>query len=702
MHQPNALPSLAEYLTVGEAAKFLGVSPWTLRNWDRDGRLKSRRHPKNGYRIYRQFDLEAILQDQRVTGDDGAGGDPDAAPLRFDWSRAARHEHLVQFYETEEFLVRSVSTFFAAALRSGEAGILVATPAHRAAIEEALASGGSCDLLAACARGQYVALDAADTLATFMVDGQPDPQRFAASVGDVIRRAGTDRPGVRAFGEMVALLWRQGNRCGALRLEELWNDLQRDLHFTLFCAYPMNGFANDDGHPVGVTGVCALHSRVIPAESYSGLTTPDERLRAVAILQQKAAALEAEIEQHRATERALRDAKAAAEQANRAKDQFLAMLSHELRTPLTPVMMTIAAMEAEPSLTPPLREDLAMIRRNVALETQLIDDLLHLSRAINGKFVLRRQDLDAHPLIAGAIEMLAADARERQIDLCLDLRATRSRVSGDPARLQQVLWNLIQNAIKFTPAQKTVTVRTRDGDGCGDGAAGARMAIEVQDAGVGIEADALGTIFNAFDQGAHAAGRTRAGLGLGLAIAKAIIEMHGGTIVARSDGPGEGACFTIELPTVPAAEQIGPRGPASGVVPADDGAIGRSANILLVDDHADTLKMLGRLLAAAGYRVTPAGSVADAVRAAAETHDVDLLITDIGLPDGTGIDVIHAVRTHHAGVRAIALTGYGMERDVRASAAAGFNAHLTKPIDFESLKKMIEQLTTARHEAAHA
>jgi excisionase family DNA binding protein len=686
VHQSNTLPSLAEYLTVGEAAKFLGVSPWTLRNWDRDGRLKSRRHPKNGYRIYRQLDLEAILQDRRITG---ADGDTLAAP-RCEWSRGIEHEHLVQFYETEEYLVRSVSTFFAAALRSGEACVLIATASHRAAIDEALASGGSCDLLAARARGQYVALDAAETLATFMVNGQPDPQRFNASVGDVIRRAGQSRPGVRAFGEMVALLWAAGNRAGAMCLEELWNDLQKNVRFTLFCAYPMSGFGNDDGQPVGLASVCAQHSRVIPAESYSALETQDHRLRAIATLQQKAAALEAEIERHKATERALREAKAAAEDASRAKDQFLAVLSHELRTPLTPVLMTIAAMEAEPVLVPRVREDLAMIRRNIALETQLIDDLLDLSRVINGKMVLHLQDVDLHLVIASAVEMIAPEAHDRQLDVCLDLRATAARVAGDSARLHQALWNLLKNAMKFTPPQGTLTVRTRDGS------ARRRLVIEVQDTGIGIEPAALTTIFCAFYQGAQGTSRAFGGLGLGLAISKAVVEMHGGTIAARSDGAGRGACFTIELPANQPTPIDAPRGAAPGQATARPREARDGLHVLLVEDHADTLRMLRRLLESTGHRVTPAASVAAAVRAASELCDFDVLISDIGLPDGTGIDVIAAVRARHPGVPAIALTGYGMEQDVRNSADAGFTAHLTKPIDFASLRGTIVRLAAAK------
>jgi excisionase family DNA binding protein len=672
-----ASPNLAEYLTVGEAAKFLGVSPWTLRNWDRDGRLKSMRHPKNGYRIYRQHDLEAVLEARQITGHSDAGPAP-----RFHWSHACDHEHLVQLYESDDYLATSVGAYFESGLRSGEGCVLIATPAHRDAVEAALAAGGSFDLEAARARGQYVSIDAAEALSQFMVGAQPDPARFAAAMGKLVRATARGRPGARAFGEMVALLWADGNRAGAIRLEELWNDLQRRHKFTLFCAYPMSGFA-DDEHGLG--DVCATHSRVVPAESYNALSSPDERLRQVALLQQKAAALEAEVARHRATERALREAKAAAEQASRAKDQFLAVLSHELRTPLTPVLMSVAALEAEACLPPRLREDLAMIRRNVALETQLIDDLLDLSRVINGKMVLHAQDLDVHPLIRNVAEMVAPEAQARPVTLRLNLCAARDRVRGDSARLHQVLWNLLKNAIKFTPAAGTITVRTRD-----DATSG-RLVVDVQDTGIGIEPGALPDIFNAFDQGEHGGNRAFGGLGLGLAISKAVVEMHGGALRAHSDGPGRGACFTLDLATVAAVET-----PSPSAAPQHAGGArpGGSLRILLVDDHLDTLKMLRRLLEGAGHVVTAADCVAGAVRAADDAGQLDLLISDIGLPDGTGLDLMREIRGRHPCLPAIALTGYGMEQDLRNSEQAGFGAHLTKPIDFNALKAAISKLVT--------
>jgi len=289
-----------------------------------------------------------------------------------------------------------------------------------------------------------------------------------------------------------------------------------------------------------------------------------------------------------------------------------------------------------------------------------------------------------HPLVKSVVEMVDGEAQARQVALHLELRATRDRVFADSARLHQVLWNLLKNAIKFTPASGTITVRTRD-----DATTG-RLVIDVRDTGIGIAPEALPGIFDAFDQGAHGGNRTFGGLGLGLAISKAVVEMHDGKINAHSDGPGCGACFTIELATAGAVEARALR--AAPQPQRGRGAPGGSLRILLADDHLDTLKMLRRLLESAGHAVTPADCVAGAVRAAREADGFDLLISDIGLPDGTGLDLMRQIHERHPRLPAIALTGYGMEQDLRNSEQAGFAAHLTKPIDFNALKAAIAKL----------
>ncbi|HEX7956513.1 MAG TPA: MEDS domain-containing protein, partial [Pyrinomonadaceae bacterium] len=237
-------------------------------------------------------------------GQTGGGAEAGLFAPRMDWSVMGETEHFVQFYEADAFLLDSLGEYVGAALRAGEAAIVVATAAHREELEARLREKGL-DIAAAAGRGQFVSLDAAQTLSKFMADCSPEPARFAEFVGDVIARAGEGRPRVRIYGEMVALLWAEGNYDGAIRLEELWNDLQREQPFALFCAYPLNGFAGE-GPGRGLPDVCTSHSRVIPAESYAALDDVGARLREITLLQQKARSLEAEVAERKKVEELLR------------------------------------------------------------------------------------------------------------------------------------------------------------------------------------------------------------------------------------------------------------------------------------------------------------------------------------------------------------------------------------------------------------
>jgi PAS domain S-box-containing protein len=286
MSAPRLSPS--ESLSIAEAAEFLGVSVSTLRNWDKSGKLKPRRHPLNKYRIYSREDLQAIH-----FGDGVGGSRKGMFPPQFDWEEIDEREHFVQFYESDRHLVHSVVGFAAPSLCSEGAFVLIATPPHREAIERELLVRG-CDVAAARERGQYVALDAAETLAKLMNGNLPDTARFMQVVGGVVSRLGQSWPRVRAFGEMVALLWEAGNRAAATRLEELWSELAKERAFSLFCAYPLDLFSGSgDAQPFHE--VCACHTKVVPGESYSQLSTPDEQFREISALQQKAKALEKEI-----------------------------------------------------------------------------------------------------------------------------------------------------------------------------------------------------------------------------------------------------------------------------------------------------------------------------------------------------------------------------------------------------------------------
>jgi signal transduction histidine kinase len=381
-----------------------------------------------------------------------------------------------------------------------------------------------------------------------------------------------------------------------------------------------------------------------------------------------------------------RAARAEADAANHAKDQFLAVLSHELRTPLSPVVLSVAAMESDPGLPPPYREELAMIRRNVELEARLIDDLLDLSRVTNGKLRLQMQPTGVHDLLRHVFQICASDLEAKQLRLTSDFTAGDDRVTADPARLQQVFWNLLKNAIKFTPEGGRIAVRSRAvGGDLGDG----RLAVEVEDSGIGIAADVLPRVFDAFQQGEAKASWQSGGLGLGLAISKAVVEMHGGTIRAASAGPAQGACLLVEIPTAaPAvAAERAARPPERTVERA------RKPRLLLVEDHEDTARTLARLLRFSGYRVRTAATVAQALEAAAAGR-FDLLVSDLGLPDASGYDLMRQVRQLY-GTPGIALSGYGMEEDVQKSMEAGFLDHLIKPINLDQLKATIQRAVEA-------
>jgi signal transduction histidine kinase len=383
-----------------------------------------------------------------------------------------------------------------------------------------------------------------------------------------------------------------------------------------------------------------------------------------------------DVTEERHAKRMLQEAKETAEAASAAKDRFLAVLSHELRTPLTPVLMTVASLEQDTQLPPELREDMAMIRRNVELETKLIDDLLDLSRITSGKLRLRLQPVNINEAVRQVCAICGPQIDEKRIRLTAQFDARAGFVSADVARLQQVLWNVVKNAAKFTPESGEIHVATI----CDN----TRCRVIVRDSGIGIVPEMLPRVFDAFEQGAGVT-RQFGGLGLGLAISKALVELHGGAIRVESDGEGKGATFIIDIPAaVAGAKDSGVKKPkASG---------GRPANLrlLVVEDHADTARTLARILKSTGFSVSVAQSVAEAVEAAGREH-FDVLLSDIGLPDGSGYDLVRSLSA--AGpVKAIAMSGFGMEEDLRKSREAGFTEHLVKPVNVAELLDAIQRI----------
>ena len=369
--------------------------------------------------------------------------------------------------------------------------------------------------------------------------------------------------------------------------------------------------------------------------------------------------------------------------ANAAKDQFLALLSHELRNPLSPVIAMVGELEARTTDDPELRQPLAVIRRNVELEARLIDDLLDVTRIAKGKLQLSFEITSVHETLERAYEICREDILQKDLRFEFRFRAEHKFVNGDPARLQQVFWNLIKNGVKFTPVGGTITVETSN-------PSEDRIAIRTIDSGIGIDLGKIEKVFNAFEQGQSSITRKFGGLGLGLAISRAMVRAHGGTISVESAGLGHGSVFSVLLNTVPTPEEA--KSPSPHARPNDGRRRSRTSkgHLLVVDDHQDTCVGMKMLLERRGYRITLAHSADQAIEKA-QIEKFDLLISDIGLPDRSGYELMKELSAKSS-LRGIALSGFGMETDINKARAAGFAEHLTKPINFDRLDEAIRGL----------
>jgi PAS domain S-box-containing protein len=730
--------------------------------------------------------------------------------LTVDWRSMGEREHFVQFYEDDEFLIDAVSGFVGAAIEAGENSVIIATEDHRQAIQSRLAARNldvSIDAGAQC-----VWLDAARVLEQFMVDGQPDRIRFDEVVGGVVRRALRDNRKLRAFGEMVAILWARGDRAAAIRLEELWNDLVKYHSFALFCAYPMGEFGEQsDGVPF--TDICKCHTRVIPAESYGALPSDDQRLRVITRLQQKANSLESEILHRREVQKALarrekelldfvenaseglhkvaangiilwanraeldllgyapeeyigrhiaqfhadedvingmlarlqageslhecparmrckdgsikqvevnssgyfeegklvytrcftrdvtarreaeerqrvlfeseREARAQAEHVSKMKDEFLATLSHELRTPLNAIYGWTQIVKNALNDPGTVAEGIEVIDRNVRIQTQLIEDLLDMSRIISGKVRLDVQRIELIPVLHAAVESVSPAAQNKNIRIKQVLDPLAGPVSGDPSRLQQVLWNLLNNAVKFTPADGKIELLLER--------ANSRIEITVSDTGAGIKPEFLPHVFERFRQADASITRRHGGLGLGLSIVKQLIELHGGSVRAKSAGEGHGATFIVTLPllVVKDSDLLRQHSAISHEAPVDCSEIDLTGvRVLLVDDEPDARHLLSRLLRDCGAEVISAGSAVDALEFL-KKHRPRVMISDIGMPGMDGFELIRAIRAlapeEGSRVAAIALTAFARSEDRTRALLAGYQLHMAKPVEPQEL-----------------
>jgi signal transduction histidine kinase/ActR/RegA family two-component response regulator len=391
--------------------------------------------------------------------------------------------------------------------------------------------------------------------------------------------------------------------------------------------------------------------------------------------------------------------------ANNEKDNFFAVLSHELRTPLTPVLASVGMLEHDETIPSHVQRELEMIRRNVEVEARLIDDLLDINRIVRGKLDLNRQVLDVRALLEHAMKnYCAAAAAKKDISVSMEIKASETHVFADGSRLTQVFWNLLQNACKFTPPGGAIAVRVdnqnrRIGPPKGAPPPDAEtplteVVVEIRDTGMGISPETLPRVFDAFEQGARSRNRSFGGLGLGLSISRAIMELHGGSIAAASEGRDKGATFTIRLHTVkPVSADGAEKLPSQTTERTHE----QPLRVLVVEDHPDTAEQFARLLQRAGHEVICAGSIREAQKYAMVTpaHNrtcaFDILISDVDLPDGSGRDLMRNLTKCYP-IRGIAISGHGMKEDIESSIAAGFSYHIIKPVNWEELKTAIQKI----------
>jgi len=381
-------------------------------------------------------------------------------------------------------------------------------------------------------------------------------------------------------------------------------------------------------------------------------------------------------------ERALR---VEAERVSALKDEFLATLSHELRTPLNAVLGWVQILRARNDAAT-LARGVETIERNARLQARLIDDLLDMSRIVSGRVRLELAPVDLAAAVQAAAEAAKPAAQAKGIVLELVLSRRDLQVQADATRLQQVLWNLLSNAIKFTPERGRVTLTLRGDE--------RQAEIEVSDTGQGIAPEFLAHVFERFRQADASTTRRHGGLGLGLAIVRELVELHGGRVAVRSAGLGAGATFLVELPLQQGGGVPAPPPPASAMVPGPPAEL-KGLQVLVVDDERDAREMLQDLLGALGAQVTTAAGAADAMQAI-ERQRPELLISDIGMPDIDGYALIRQLRASAdpqvASVKAIALTAFTRRQDRDQALQAGFDAYVPKPVDWSTLEQAISQV----------
>lgn len=530
MSKKDPTPSI-QLLDVQQSAELLGVNVGTIRRWAQNNQLTGIKVGIRGDWRFTKNELLRMVKRVRGTEEqlqtiltpekqDTLQASPSLPRSSYEIVPQKKAGHFVQYYENDEFLIESLSKFIGEGLRKGETCITAATKEHTNILEERLVKYGL-NIIDAKAKGQYMPLDASGTLSKFMVDGKPDANLFFQVIGSLLEKSALRGQKIRIFGEMVALLWSEGNQQGAVELEKLWNQLAELHSFSLYCAYPINGFDREI-HSKNFSEIGMTHSHVIPAESYTELTDEDEKLRTIAKLQQKAESLQAEIEERK--------------KAEKQKEDLLCMASHELKTPLTSMKIFISILKKQLNGNENGIYYTEKINDQINKLNELIRDLLDLSCIETGKLSLKKESFNLSELVKETVNNIQITADNHTI---LFTPIHTVEIIADKYRLNQVITNLLTNAIKYSPKGEKIIISLRKINN--------EVMVSVQDFGIGINKEELTKVFEKLYQSEEAFKNTYPGLGLSLYISQEIIERHQGKIWAESKKRG-GTTFFFTLP----------------------------------------------------------------------------------------------------------------------------------------------------------
>lgn len=574
-------------------------------------------------------------------------------------------QHLVQFYAHDDSLSNRLFEFIEQGLAAGTPCIVIGTATTRARIEQWLEQRTD----VAAARALYIALDARETLDRVLVSDWPSERLFDVVIGKLIaEHTYQSSIPVRAFGEMVTLLCDEGKYAAALRLEALWNQLLEREPLTLLCGYPMHLFAQGD-RTDQFHAVCSAHSQVL--EDADNGNAPQSQQHLVAQLRQQTAALQREVARREATERSLTKKIEELAEADRRKDHLLAVLGHELRNPLAPIVSSLELLKLRGE-DPEIRHQVCSnMQRQLNIARRLVDDLFDVSRIKRNKLQLNGTRVSLLPIIESAIHSVMPLLERKQQRLRKMLPEEECFVHADPQRLTQAIGNILQNAIKYTPPDGRIVVQLRHGDNTLD--------LSIRDNGIGLNEELKAAIFDSFVQGPT---EPREGLGLGLTIAKNIVELHRGSIAVHSSGIGGGSEFVIRLPclveTPSANDEMRPAALAKN-----------HFSIMVVDDNIDAATSLGQLLALLGHDVRTCFHANDALQTIADFSPM-LIFIDIQMPQVNGYQLAKMLR-RRLGKKPImvALTGYGQTNDKLAALEAGFDHHCVKPIELAKIQQFL-------------